>query len=79
MPNKPLCHLMTSHKITQGGRVGGSQKERRVVFRFWLFKYILWPQWFAYELSLLQVYARRHVFLLSIYRSILILFSVNYG
>ena len=36
-------------------------------------------QWFAYELSLLQVYARRHVFLLSIYRSILILFSVNYG
>ena len=43
-----------------------------------LFKYILWPQWFAYELSLLQVYAGRHVFLVSIYRSILILFSVNY-
>ena len=28
---------------------------------------------FAYELSLLQVYARKHVFLLSIYRSLLIL------
>ena len=53
-----------------------SQKERKAVCCFWLFKYILWPQWFAYELSL-QVYARRHVFLLSIYRSILILFSVN--
>ena len=39
---------------------------------------LLWPQWFAYELSLLQVYAQRHVFLLSFYRSILILFSVNY-
>ena len=56
-----------------------SQKERKAACRFWLFKYILWSQWFAYELSLLQVYARRHVFLLSIYRSILILFSVNYG
>ena len=56
-----------------------SQKERRVVCRLWLFKYILWPQWFDYELSLLQVYARRHVFLLSIHRSILILLSVNYG
>ena len=44
----------------------------------WLFKYILRPQWFAYELLLLQVYARRHAFLLSIYRPILILFSVNY-
>ena len=22
MPNKPLCHPMTSHKIIQGGRVG---------------------------------------------------------
>ena len=55
------------------------KKERKAVCRFWLFKYILWHQWFAYELSLLQVYARRHVFLLSIYRSILILFSVNYG
>ena len=30
-------------------------------------------------LPLPQVYARRHVFLLSIYRSMLILFSVNYG
>ena len=46
---------------------------------FGFFKYILWPQWFAYKLSLLQVYARRHVFLLSIYRSLLILLSVNYG
>ena len=44
----------------------------------WLFKYLLWPQWFAYELSLLQVYTRRYVFLLSNYHSILILFSVNY-
>ena len=43
----------------------------------WLFKYILWSQWFAYEL-LPQVYERRHVFFLSIYHSILILFSVNY-
>ena len=50
-----------------------SQKERKAVCRFWLFKYILWPQWFAYELSLLQVYARKHAFLLSIYRSLLIL------
>ena len=50
-----------------------SQKERKALCRFWLFKYILWPQWFAYELSLLQVYARKHVFLLSIYRSLLIL------
>ena len=48
-------------------------KERKAVCRFWLFKYILWPQWFAYELSLLQVYARKHAFLLSIYRSLLIL------
>ena len=23
--------------------------------RFWLFKYILWSQWFAFELALLQV------------------------
>ena len=38
----------------------------------------LWPQWFSYELSLLQVFARRHVFLVSIYRVIPILFSVNY-
>ena len=53
------------------------QKERKAVCHFWLFKYILWPQWSAYELSPLQVYVRRHVFLLSIYRSILILFSVN--
>ena len=50
-----------------------SQKERKALCRFWLFKYILWPQWFAYELSLLQVYARKHVFLLSIYRSLFIL------
>ena len=28
---------------------------------------------FAYELSLIRVYARKHVFLLSIYRSLLIL------
>ena len=56
-----------------------SPKKKGEFFGFWLFKYILWPQWFAYKLSLLQVYARRHVFLLSIYRSILILFSVNYG
>ena len=28
----------------------------------WLFKYILLPQWFAYELLLLQVYAGRHVY-----------------
>ena len=45
------------------------QKERKAVGHFWLFKYILWPQWFAYELSPLQVYVRRHVFLLSIYRT----------
>ena len=35
------------------------------------------PEWFAYELSLLQVNTRRQVFLLSIYRFILILFPVN--
>ena len=46
--------------------------------RFRLFKYISWPHWFAYELSLLQVYTRRHVFFLSIYRFILISFSVNH-
>ena len=44
-----------------------SQIERKAVCCFRLFKYILWPRWFAYELSLLQVYARTHVFLLSIY------------
>ena len=54
------------------------KKKEKHCATFWLFKYILWPQWFAYELSLLQVYARRHLFLLSIYRSVLILFSVNY-
>ena len=27
MPNKPLCHPMTSHKITQSGRVGGKKNE----------------------------------------------------
>ena len=25
--NKPLCHPMTSYKITQGGRVGGKKNE----------------------------------------------------
>ena len=43
-----------------------SPKKKGEFFGFWLFKYILWPQWFAYKLSLLQVYARRLVFLLSI-------------
>ena len=52
--------------------------EMKAMCCFW-FKYVLCPEWFAYELSLLQVYAWRHVFLLSIYCSILILFSVNYG
>ena len=32
-----------------------SKKKRKAVCRFWLFKYILWSQWFAYELALLQV------------------------
>ena len=54
------------------------KKGKQCACRFWLFKYILWPQWFGYQLLLLQVYARRHVFLLSIYRFMLILFSVNY-
>ena len=27
MPNKPLCHPMTSQKSTQGGRVGGKKNE----------------------------------------------------
>ena len=26
MPNKPLCHPVTSHKITQDGREGGKKK-----------------------------------------------------
>ena len=26
MPNKPLCHSVTSHKITQEGREGGKKK-----------------------------------------------------
>ena len=25
MPNNPFCHPMTSHKITQDGRVGGKK------------------------------------------------------
>ena len=33
MPNKPLCHPMTSHKITQGGRVGGKKNE--TVYNLW--------------------------------------------
>ena len=32
-----------------------SKKKRKAVCRFWLFKYILWSQWFAFELALLQV------------------------
>ena len=27
IPNKPLCHPMTSQKSTQGGRVGGKKNE----------------------------------------------------
>ena len=27
MPNKPLCHSVTSHKITQEGREGGKKNE----------------------------------------------------
>ena len=27
MPNKPLCHPVTSHKITQDGREGGEKNE----------------------------------------------------
>ena len=33
MPNKPLCHPITSHKITQGGRVGG--KKNKTVQNLW--------------------------------------------
>ena len=57
-----------------------SQKERKAVCCFWLFKYVLWPQWFAHvRASLLQVYARRHVILLIKYLSFytyLILFEL---
>ena len=43
------------------------KKKRKALCHFWLFKYILWPWWFAYEFPLLQDYAHKHIFLLSIY------------
>ena len=30
MPNKPLCHPMTSHKITQGGEGGWKEKRNSI-------------------------------------------------
>ena len=33
MPNKPLCHFVTSHKITQEGREG--EKKNETVQNLW--------------------------------------------
>ena len=56
-----------------------SQKERRVVCRFWLFKYILWPPVVCPRAFTSSSLCMEACIFAKYYRSILILFSVNYG
>ena len=65
--NKPT--QLINDKLRGKGIARNSVKnsKKKALCHFWLFKYILWPWWFAYELPLLQDYAHKHVFLLSIY------------